>query len=290
MDLLGTSDFDAMMDVEFFKLAMADIYGFSYAALYPHPIRMHSLSQCERLMYQQLKVPNKNVSTTLENHFEGVLKWKAQVFFHDDKTVVKDAEVRFLPPEIYRSSNLFWRYYGSNRFLSVDIFGDIPSNGQYFQQHSFFQKDIIFGGRRYRFIGGEKCKARSRIEEETLVDGKEAIFTAWYFAEKDVLLKGRPEILMDENCPETSVHQVRSWLADFSNEKSFSKLNARLKLGFSMTLSCISVEINNVIIIDDIVSKEGNIMTDGCGFIHASLVDSVPYGNATTISLPIHYL
>lgn len=143
----------------------------------------------------------------------------------------------------------------------------LPSDGRYWELDSFFRRDLIFGGRLYRFLGGKSKESKSTGE----AGSTDRLFTAWFFAERS--LYGHSFDL-----EEIKVEQVWQWLGDLRSISTYTKLNARLSLGFSITLPCCAVDSDRIIVFDDVWSPNGAIMTDGCGFIHASLVDSVFYG------------
>ena len=161
---------------------------------------------------------------------------------------------------------MFWRRFGCNRFLTAEVTGVLQSDGRYWELDRFFQKDLIFGGRLYRFLGGKSSESKSGDLGNT-----DRLFTAWFFAERS--LRGHSfELEVIE------VEQVRAWLGDLSSIPIFTKLNARLSLGFSITVPCCFVDSDKIILVDDVVSPTNKVMTDGCGFIHESLVDKVFYG------------
>ena len=142
----------------------------------------------------------------------------------------------------------------------------LPSDGRYWELDRFFRKDLIFGGRLYRFLGGKSKEPKSG---EVIIPDR--LFTAWFFAERSLY----------GHCLELEVvhvEQVWQWLGDLRSIPTYTKLNSRISLGFSITLPCCTVDSDRIIVTDDVRSPAAAIMTDGCGFIHASLVDSVYYG------------
>ena len=50
------------------------------------------------------------------------------------------------------------------------------------------------------------------------------------------------------------------------------KINERIRLGFSLTTSALSLRFKNVIIMDDLKSPTSNVLTDGCGLIGTNLM------------------
>lgn len=50
------------------------------------------------------------------------------------------------------------------------------------------------------------------------------------------------------------------------------KINERIRLGFSLTTTALTLRFKNVIIKEDLKSPTGNVMTDGCGYIGTNLM------------------
>jgi hypothetical protein len=232
----------------------------------------HQLCKCLRESTKRY-VANQDLSQLISSHTP--LKWKSELHLQESTFKVTH---KF--PEIAKGSCIFWKQFGNNRFVSIDIKGKLPRDGQYFVLDEFYRRDFVFGGRVYKFMGGKKIDSKDLDEYVA----KEMLFTVWYFAERSLLPSDFQPITVD---------QVSQWLADFSSMENIMKFNARLSLGFSTTRSCRSIRHAsqrscaakiNVIIIEDIRSASGNLMTDGCGFVHASIADSVHYGISGGVS------
>ena len=126
---------------------------------------------------------------------------------------------------------------------------------------------IDFAGSKYVFLGGAMNADFER-------------FDCWFFSVS--FTRDGASIAL----PYT-VKEARNWLADFDSIESAFKCNARLKLGFSPTYPCFDLTDSDVILRDDVISECGGsngIMTDGCGLIHSSLAERIPYAICSGIS------
>jgi hypothetical protein len=199
--------------------------------------------------------------------------------------------VEYLLPQIEQCSNLYSHYLGSDRFLFVYIGGLVsptPTDSthaflsQYWRQHwaqiELFKKGLRFGGRRYVFLGGEmeknlgksfRFRSVNSIKSSQLNRPIDRCVVAWFVATENLYPS-----LKTLHTP-IPLHFIRNFFGYLTDLPS-GKCNARIKLGFSFVYP-IEVPESSIMVVNDIVSPTGNVMTDGCGVIHADLVTAIPY-------------
>eukprot|EP01032_Pedospumella_encystans_P020153 gene20153-22902_t len=183
-------------------------------------------------------------------------------------------QVRFKDPIVSKANCIFFHLFGRDRFMKVKIpplSARTIQGGLRYRSNQLVEDGFEFGGRTYHFLGGE---GQDRSEGQ-----------AYFFATHDDCNFLAP----------ISVSEVRQALADFDQVgqavdgnkpiklMAASKINARLMLGFSPTYPALTLTDNQVIVIDDVAAQDGGqggIMTDGCGFISASLLHSLPFAIA----------
>ena len=201
------------------------------------------------------------------------IKWSCDVDFKNYKGSepnYDDYTIDFHTPIFEKVGSYYYDEYsdldirGSNNFLHVNMFNindDIPI---YYAQYKLFIKGIKFGGRKYRFLGGEIQKQKKDTSNNNdnssnnTNNTNNANIALWFVAADSI----------------EKVVSIRNFLGNFKDTSNI-KLNSRLKLGFSKSLAYGSFTDDQIILIDDIKSDnkdeiERNIMSDGCGFISVS--------------------
>lgn len=165
------------------------------------------------------------------------------------------------------------REFGSDRLLFV-TFMDV-TDMKYLDEVISKMNKIQFGGQSFHFLGG-KVNDKKSIRNDTsmmpsnVFDSKS--FVAWYVA-----IQGNDTQSSWDHCntgnrgPKLHVpnlQEVRLWYGQFPAGTLPSKINARLQLAFTSShQSSLQVSSFVVTVEPDIYSPDGNIMTDGCGFI-----------------------
>ena len=180
------------------------------------------------------------------------LNWKCNIEVQSDSTT----NYSFSAPLVV-SSCAYTRNFGDHRFLFVTADGNITR----------LMEGIQFAGSKYQFLGGE-------LDDSSKLN-------CWFFSTSFTTRNGAKIYLPKSVC------EARNWLADFESVETAFKCNARLKLGFSPTYPCFDLTDPDIILDDDIVSSSGGnsgIMTDGCGLIHSSLAEKIPYAISSGVS------
>jgi hypothetical protein len=170
----------------------------------------------------------------------------------------------------------FYDRFGADRFLTVTLkklHDSTHDQTQVENLHRFCCDGIDLAGRHYAVVGGElmdkadKAKTEQSEESDTGSEDRGSV-RVWFFAESD----------SDSYLPVLRVSYLLQWLGHFPVATLPSKINARIKLGFSKTVAFGQLLSNDQIIVqDDIKSETGNVMTDGCGFISNTLAQFIPY-------------
>eukprot|EP01041_Mallomonas_annulata_P003187 gene3187-6288_t len=191
------------------------------------------------------------------------LEWKCEITFKTSKTTL-DYDIKFKAPTLSSISCFFWEKFGSDRFICASIINIEAHKEDWAPQCELFQKGLHFCNRHYVFLGGtlkQKSTGKRDIHEKN-----DLIF--WFFAETED----------GTNLPAIKADQAFNSLGNFEGQY-FMKQNERLKLGFSSAFPMsLSIDSDQIYVVRDIESDEGNLFTDGCGFIGTDLLRTIPYG------------
>lgn len=239
-------------------------------------ISLDSFARLEESIAKQLSLPSLGVAKALFNAQSwNHIRWNCKVIFNSNDPFSLKYRVRYGLPRVEASTSLFAHCLSADRFLFVSMSGFVPSTSsehstfvsQYWDQHwaemKLFERGIVFGGRRYVFLGGEMEKNASK-------DGLGSSLSTWFVSVSDTTSSIKT---MKNFIP---VDIVRDFLGDLSALPA-GKCNARLKLGFSSILP-FDLDEDQIMLIPDISNEEGKVMTDGCGFISYTLAKHFPYG------------
>jgi hypothetical protein len=166
-------------------------------------------------------------------------------------------------PALSKASCIYYHLFPRHRFLKAKLpplSGRTMKGGLQARCRQLVEDGVPFGGRTYHFLAGEG---------KSLSEGQ-----AYLFATQDDAGK----------LPPITIQEVRQALADFDQVTSGGsklalpgKINARLMLGFSPTYAAMSLVDAQIRLIDDVTREGGMVMTDGCGFICASLLTDLPF-------------
>lgn len=212
------------------------------------PYDENTLKSFEQWLCNSLQRDSLGIMKTVSQaeHLKN-LRWRCLVTLQSNYQY----QIRFLLPEITRSTSLYYHILDSNRILNVEMTG-FPSIFDQFKDHQFtamtvFNKGIPFANRTYYFFGG---KPKS----------KETAISCWFISED----------------PRADIPSLRNVFGSLTQSFLPNKCNARLKLGYS-PIYLLPRSHFKVILVDDLVSCEGQAMTDGCGLISVSLLKGLPY-------------
>lgn len=225
------------------------------------------------------------------------IRWSCSVTFNKHDPLCLKYEVEHLLPQVEQCTNLYSHYLSSDRFLFVYIAGLVSPTpideqqavlSQYWKQHwaqiELFKKGIVFGGRRYVFLGGEmeknigkshhfrslyQANVSSSSSSSSSNKSIDRCLVAWFVAVENIFSSVKT---LYTTIP---LHFVRNYFGHLTALPS-GKCNARIKLGFSFAFPMEIAE-SNIVVVQDILGDTGCVMTDGCGLISADLVKSIPY-------------
>ena len=184
----------------------------------------------------------------------GVVDWGMRLTL--DKETGTGFVIKHVGPMGMRGSSTFMhRAVGCDRFMRVQF-----SNRRHWWSERgghalqvLAQEGIHFAGRRYKYINHKS-------------DGNGAC----YFVAEKSTGKERPEFRA------MSAQQMIAGLGNFFNFPSVPRMVARVALGFSRSQS-LTLEPRQIELIDDVLaSEDGDLMTDGSGFISPDLVARLP--------------
>ena len=280
----------------FYAKALQSIYGIAGHLPETNEVRsISALKQLELKICKLKRVSSKGVAKTLQS-FEREARWKqlhwrCDVIFDSSDPLNPRYRLEFLPPALDAASCIVHEHLGCHRFLKVAVSGvaspfeyDGNVASQFWRQHwaasQLFRRGIPFGGKCYRFLGGELLKATRRT---TGGSAKDRCMTLWFFCEEF-----SPSPSLSDPAPPLSrlpiplhrpmtIQALRTHLGHLE-ALSTGKCNARIKLGFSSVLPVYLAASTVIRVVPDVLSDStAAVMTDGCGLIAADLAHALPY-------------
>lgn len=224
----------------------------------------YSLREFESSLCKMHRMPDQNVAFKLSGYYS----WTTSACIKMDTSLKK--KVDFARIAVGRTDNRFYRKFGKDRFLQVRILG---YSGETEDHQKLAQSPLSIFGENFSFLGGKSFKNRGTdMDSEDANKGK-ILFIAWFFATE---IRPDPEyseynVSLRRDLGEFGnkfihIEGLRYWLGDFTHTKPL-KLNARLALGFSDSMSSTFLLRNENILVEDDVMDRGTLMTDGCGYI-----------------------
>lgn len=152
-------------------------------------------------------------------------------------------------PKEQADQRRIYRKFGSSRFLSVYV--EIPRE---MEKEKKAQESLAQGfqlyGRRYRYLWAKVAK---RPQEFV------------FFAESGAGIES------------ITAEEVRNWCIPlaYNPDLTLGKLFKRMKLSFSETMPAGTLPDNTMILVDDIESSTGNVMSDGCGLLSRGALNHI---------------
>lgn len=256
-------------NIEFEYFAIFDIYKYNplnKAAIinnyFTNNPNNPTLENFERFISTQCNIPCRNIFSTNYTQYQITNRWESRVIFGNSGGITID---HYGPKSSEQC--MFGRLYKDNRFLYVNI----PNHPLFRKNNNIYESDmsvlfnegILFGQRRYKFLGGKVNSKKSKTRYSKIQNQNDIKFLnsdngilAWFFAEAVY--------------PHATVQHLRDLLGNFEDSIP-SKINSRISLGFSKSISC-SLSGDQIEVIKDITScdNSGAKLTDGCGYIAVS--------------------
>lgn len=275
--------------LKFYAQALVDIYGAIGLVVDGrlediNPLSFEELDALERLICKEMHAISRHVVDIIrryqENPTRWQIKWHCDIIFNKQDPLSQNYIIDFQAPTIEESTSLYNQRFGCDRFLFVSISGlPSPFEGggrsssvvhqfwrQHWAPHKLFCDGLLFGGRKFYFLGGEMEKnggSSGYRRKQSLSATKDKVLVTWFFNEVN-------------NFQYHSIHDVRNHFGQLSSMPP-GKCNARIKLGFS-SIYPLNIGDANVIVVPDVISTASQaVMTDGCGFISADLAQHLPY-------------
>ena len=162
-----------------------------------------------------------------------------------------------------------YRRFGANRFMVCKVIG-LPETKNYDDQNmnpskyrpiDFFETGISFAGRKFDIF---YCNSKNQSDVTIDANSHRIDMTCVMYA---------PE--PNSNLPQ-SVSALRDWVGDCTGIAPM-KLCERMSLVLSPTHKCIPVKGRDIFVVEDVVSEiSKKVLSDGCGLISSSLVQSIP--------------
>lgn len=314
----GNLALDFKRYVPFRVLALADIYFADYknateekykaclrSVTIKNRTKIMSMEEIERFIAEECDLGNTfgywktlrtDSKTSNHNTIQTNYKWKCDLQF-DSRGQCILTKKKAMP---VTASCMMWSHFGCDRFIAVSHSHSTDYSPEMkYSLKRLVRNGIYFGGQNFRFLGGEDGKSGGSASTYSDEGRDFGPLTFWFYApgnvsEDDEMAMrsrwkeevfsdlGRVGIMTDFELTNRA-ECVRHWLGNFGDFSNVMKINTRLKLGFSASyVAPLIIDNKRVTVLPD-VCCDGNLLTDGCGFISADLIRQFPFRVNKTI-------